>query len=63
MAALDPEQASALRERGITRRFRKGQALLAVSKALQTLRKVNWVITERRRITVVDLDALRRRSA
>ena len=35
----------------------------AVSKALQTLRSVGWVVTERRRITVVDLDALRRRSA
>jgi CRP-like cAMP-binding protein len=35
----------------------------AVSKALQTLRAVGWVRTERRRITVLDVDALRRRSA
>jgi CRP-like cAMP-binding protein len=35
----------------------------AVSKALQTLRSVGWVLTERRRITVLDLEALRRRSA
>jgi CRP/FNR family transcriptional regulator, cyclic AMP receptor protein len=35
----------------------------AVSKALQTLRKVGWVLTERRRITVLDIEALRRRSA
>jgi len=35
----------------------------AVSKALQTLRKVGWVVTERRRITVLDIEALRRRSA
>jgi CRP-like cAMP-binding protein len=40
-----------------------GASREAVSKALQTLRKVNWVLTERRRITVVDLEALRRRSA
>jgi CRP/FNR family cyclic AMP-dependent transcriptional regulator len=35
----------------------------AVSKALQTLRSVGWVLTDRRRITVLDLEALRRRSA
>jgi CRP/FNR family transcriptional regulator, cyclic AMP receptor protein len=40
-----------------------GASREAVSKALQTLRKVGWVITERRRITVLDLEALRRRSA
>jgi CRP/FNR family cyclic AMP-dependent transcriptional regulator len=40
-----------------------GASREAVSKALQTLRKVGWVVTERRRITVLDLDALRRRSA
>jgi CRP/FNR family transcriptional regulator, cyclic AMP receptor protein len=40
-----------------------GASREAVSKALQTLRKVGWVITERRRITVLDIEALRRRSA
>ena len=40
-----------------------GASREAVSKALQTLRKVGWVVTERRRITVVDVEALRRRSA
>ncbi len=40
-----------------------GASREAVSKALQTLRKVGWVVTERRRITVLDLEALRRRSA
>lgn len=40
-----------------------GSSREAVSKALQTLRKVGWVVTERRRITVLDLEALRRRSA
>jgi CRP-like cAMP-binding protein len=40
-----------------------GASREAVSKALQTLRKVGWVLTERRRITVLDLEALRRRSA
>lgn len=40
-----------------------GASREAVSKALQTLRKVGWVITERRRITILDLEALRRRSA
>ncbi len=40
-----------------------GASREAVSKALQTLRKVGWVITERRRITVIDLESLRRRSA
>jgi CRP/FNR family transcriptional regulator, cyclic AMP receptor protein len=40
-----------------------GASREAVSKALGTLRKVGWVITERRRITVLDIEALRRRSA
>jgi CRP/FNR family transcriptional regulator, cyclic AMP receptor protein len=40
-----------------------GASREAVSKALQTLRRAGWVITERRAITVVDLEALRRRSA
>jgi CRP/FNR family cyclic AMP-dependent transcriptional regulator len=40
-----------------------GASREAVSKALQALRKVGWVRTERRRITVLDLEALRRRSA
>lgn len=40
-----------------------GASREAVSKALGTLRKVGWVVTERRRITVLDLEALRRRSA
>ena len=40
-----------------------GASREAVSKALQTLRAVGWVRTERRRITVLDLEALRRRSA
>jgi CRP-like cAMP-binding protein len=40
-----------------------GASREAVSKALQTLRKVGWVITERRRITVLDIESLRRRSA
>jgi CRP/FNR family cyclic AMP-dependent transcriptional regulator len=40
-----------------------GASREAVSKALQTLRGAGWVRTERRRITVLDLEALRRRSA
>ncbi len=40
-----------------------GASREAVSKALQTLRAAGWVITERRRITVCDPEALRRRSA
>jgi CRP/FNR family transcriptional regulator, cyclic AMP receptor protein len=40
-----------------------GASREAVSKALQTLRGAGWVITERRRITVCDPEALRRRSA
>jgi CRP-like cAMP-binding protein len=40
-----------------------GASREAVSKALGTLRKVGWVVTERRRITVLDVEALRRRSA
>ena len=39
-----------------------GSSREAVSKALQSLRRVGWVLTERRRITVLDLEALRRRS-
>jgi CRP/FNR family transcriptional regulator, cyclic AMP receptor protein len=40
-----------------------GSSREAVSKALQSLRRTGWVATERRRITVIDLEALRRRSA
>jgi CRP-like cAMP-binding protein len=40
-----------------------GASRESVSKALQTLRNAGWVATERRRITVIDQDALRRRSA
>ena len=39
-----------------------GASREAVSKALQTLRRAGWVATERRRITVRDSEALRRRS-
>jgi CRP-like cAMP-binding protein len=35
----------------------------AVSKALGSLRACGWVATDRRRVTVIDLDALRRRAA
>jgi CRP/FNR family cyclic AMP-dependent transcriptional regulator len=40
-----------------------GASREAVSKALQALRGLGWVVTERRRITVLDIEALRRRSA
>jgi CRP/FNR family transcriptional regulator, cyclic AMP receptor protein len=40
-----------------------GASREAVARALRTLREAGWVVTERRRITVLDLDALRRRSA
>jgi CRP-like cAMP-binding protein len=40
-----------------------GASREAVSKALQSLRGLGWVVTERRRITVLDIEALRRRSA
>ena len=40
-----------------------GASREAVSRALQTLRAAGWVVTERRRITVCDLEALRHRSA
>ncbi len=40
-----------------------GASREAVSKALHTLRAAGWVRTERRKITVLDLEALRRRSA
>jgi CRP/FNR family transcriptional regulator, cyclic AMP receptor protein len=40
-----------------------GASREAVARALRTLREVGWVVTERRRITVLDLEALRRRSA
>jgi CRP-like cAMP-binding protein len=40
-----------------------GASREAVARALRTLREVGWVLTERRRITVLDLEALRRRSA
>jgi CRP/FNR family cyclic AMP-dependent transcriptional regulator len=39
-----------------------GASREAVSKALQVMREAGWVVTERRRITVCDPDALRRRS-
>jgi CRP/FNR family cyclic AMP-dependent transcriptional regulator len=39
-----------------------GSSREAVAKALHTLRSLGWVRTGRRRITVLDLDALRRRS-
>jgi CRP-like cAMP-binding protein len=35
----------------------------AVSKALGSLRACGWVATDRRRVTVIDLDGLRRRAA
>jgi CRP/FNR family transcriptional regulator, cyclic AMP receptor protein len=40
-----------------------GSSREAVSKALQAMRAAGWVRTERRRFTVLDMDALRRRSA
>ena len=40
-----------------------GSSREAVSKALQSMRAAGWVRTERRRFTVRDMDALRRRSA
>jgi len=40
-----------------------GASREAVSKALKTLREAGWVLTERRRITVCDPEALKRRSA
>jgi len=40
-----------------------GSSREAVSKALQSLRRAGWVVTERRSITVLDLEALRRRAA
>jgi CRP-like cAMP-binding protein len=40
-----------------------GASREAVARALRSLREVGWVVTERRRITVRDLEALRRRSA
>ena len=40
-----------------------GASREAVARALRTLREVGWVATERRRLTVLDLEALRRRSA
>jgi CRP-like cAMP-binding protein len=39
-----------------------GSSREAVSKALHTMRALGWVETARRRITVVDLEALRRRA-
>ena len=39
-----------------------GSSREAVSKALHTLRELGWVQTDRRRITVLDLEALRRRA-
>jgi CRP/FNR family transcriptional regulator, cyclic AMP receptor protein len=40
-----------------------GSSREAVSKALKSLRRVGWVVTQRRQIIVLDLEALRRRSA
>jgi CRP/FNR family transcriptional regulator, cyclic AMP receptor protein len=40
-----------------------GSSREAVSKALHSMRAAGWVRTERRRLTVLDMDALRRRSA
>lgn len=40
-----------------------GSSREAVSKALHTLRELGWVKTDRRRITVLDIEALRRRSS
>src|SRR3954463_1646510 len=37
-----------------------GASREAVAKALQTLRELGWIRTDRRRITVVDVEALRR---
>jgi CRP/FNR family transcriptional regulator, cyclic AMP receptor protein len=39
-----------------------GASREAVAKALRTMRELGWLITERRRVTVVDLEALRKRS-
>lgn len=39
-----------------------GSSREAVSKALHTLRELGWVETQRRRITVLDLESLRRRA-
>jgi biotin operon repressor len=39
-----------------------GASREAVAKALHTLRGLGWVTTERRRITVLDIEALRDRS-
>ncbi len=39
-----------------------GASREAVAKALRTMRELGWLITERRRVTVIDLEALRRRS-
>jgi CRP-like cAMP-binding protein len=39
-----------------------GSSREAVSKALHTLRELGWVETSRRRITVLDLESLRRRA-
>jgi CRP/FNR family cyclic AMP-dependent transcriptional regulator len=39
-----------------------GSSREGVNKALHTLRGLNWVETERRSITVLDMDALRRRA-
>jgi CRP-like cAMP-binding protein len=39
-----------------------GASREAVAKALHTLRELRWVTTERRRITVLDIEALRNRS-
>lgn len=40
-----------------------GASHAGVAKALQVLRELGWITTSRRRITVCDVDALRRRAA
>lgn len=39
-----------------------GSSRESVAKALQTMRRAGWVVTDRRAITVLDLDSVRRRS-
>jgi CRP-like cAMP-binding protein len=40
-----------------------GASRAGVAQALQTMRELGWLRTDRRRVTVVDVDALRGRSA
>lgn len=39
-----------------------GSSRESVAKALQTMRRAGWVVTDRRAITVLDLDSVRRRA-